>query len=90
MTPPTLSGACFWIMVPDTLYQQTVDCHLEMVRRPLARRCHQTDIIPSSTSRGRVRAKTANKKQGEARCLSVFLELTLNRCNGIQSRSAFG
>lgn len=28
MTPLTLSGACFWIMVPHTLYQQTAECHL--------------------------------------------------------------
>lgn len=28
MTPLTLSGARFWIMVPDALYQQTAECHL--------------------------------------------------------------
>ncbi len=105
MTPLTLSGACFRIIVPDTLQQQTAECHLV--------RCHikwLSSYLPGAVTKNQDnqvkwkkwsrshllnkslwgQVKTANKKQREARCLSVFLELTLNGCNEIQSRSAFG
>lgn len=72
----------------------------KMTIRPLARHCHQTKIIKlnernvysyplNKSPGGQVQVKTANKKQSEARCLSVFLELTLNGCNDIQSSLAF-
>lgn len=82
MTAPTPSGACFCIMVPVALYQQTAESHLEVPLHPLARRYHQTKVVKLNERNAlvlTVRWSSGEKQQmrnkSEARCL-FFNKLT--------------
>lgn len=78
LTPLTLSGACFWIMVPGTLSQQR--CRASPCSPPPNRDNNKVEWKKCSCSHrlnkslwGQVQVKTANEKQSEARCFVFFL-----------------
>lgn len=69
MTPLTLSGACFWITVPDTLQQQTAECHLVrchmkwLSAHTPGAASHHTKIIKSNEKNALVLTRSINHRE---------------------------